>query len=73
MNNVKQRYDPLGSWQNCQLYRVDKGGLEKGNRMATYENVFDTIDEAHLKLAHVRIARLCTITLIRFGMELQKK
>jgi hypothetical protein len=70
MNNVKQQYYLRRNLQNYQLYRVDKGGSEKGNRTATYENVFDIIDEVHLKLAHVRDSR---ITLIRFGMELQKK
>jgi hypothetical protein len=57
MNNVKQRYYLKGNLEKCQLYRVDKGESEKGNRMATYENVFDIIDEAHLKLAHVRDSR----------------
>ncbi len=46
-----------GNLQNCQLYRVDKGGSEKGNQMATYEKVFDIIDEVRLKLARVRDSR----------------
>ena len=42
--------------KNSQLYRVGKGS-DRGYQIATYENVFDIIDEAHVKLGHVRDCR----------------
>ena len=56
MNNVKQRYYLKGNVRNHQLYRVDKDS-DRGNRIATYERVFDIIDMTHVKLGHVRDCR----------------
>ncbi len=56
MNNVKQCYYLKGNLRNSQLYRVDKEG-DRGNRLATIENVFDIIDGTHVKLGHVRDCR----------------
>jgi hypothetical protein len=61
MNNVKQWYYLKGNLQNSPLYRVAEGvdkGSEKGNQIATYEDVFDIIDETHLKRAQVRNSRI---------------
>jgi hypothetical protein len=53
MNNVKQRYYLKGNVRN---HQVDKDS-DRGNRIATYENVFDIIDGTRVKLGHVRDCR----------------
>ncbi len=71
MNNVKQRYYLKGNLQNS-LYRVDKES-DRGNQIATIENVFDIIDGTHVKLGHVRDFRTTYNHINKVGMELQKK
>ncbi len=53
MKNVKQCHCLKGNVQNSQLYKVVKGGeknAEKGNQIATYEDVFDILEKRDLKL-----------------------
>ncbi len=62
MNNIKQHYYLGGNSQSSVLYRKGEGKGKGGDgatgrQVATYEGVFDIIDEAHLHLAHAKDSR----------------